>query len=129
MNDIETRLRDSAARLAGAPADDLLVERAAAEGLLDVAYATADSPLGPLLVATTPRGLVRLAYQNEGLDEVLAELSRHVSPRVMEAPSRLDAVRRVYTPTEGKVAPSRQISKIDGHRASITFRLMWVYLA
>jgi methylated-DNA-[protein]-cysteine S-methyltransferase len=72
-----------------------LSERAAAEGLLDVAYATADSPFGPLLLATTPRGLVKIsfpvAYDTE---ETLAELSSQISPRVLEAPGRLDEVRR-----------------------------------
>ncbi len=34
-----------------------LADRAAAEGLLDVAYTTMDSPFGTLLLATTPRGL------------------------------------------------------------------------
>ena len=63
--DIETALREAAATLPSAAALDpgsRLAERAAAEGLLDVAYSTVDSPLGPLVVAATPRGLVRLAY-------------------------------------------------------------------
>ena len=71
-----------------------LAGRAADEGLLDVAYAQVDSPLGPLLAATTPRGLVRLAYVENDLDAVLDGLARRVSPRVLEAPSRLDDVRR-----------------------------------
>jgi methylated-DNA-[protein]-cysteine S-methyltransferase len=68
---------------------------AAAAGLLDVAYATLDSPVGPLLLATTPRGLVRLAYMNAG-DEaaVLEQLAAKVSPRVLAAPRRLDDSRR-----------------------------------
>jgi methylated-DNA-[protein]-cysteine S-methyltransferase len=70
------------------------VERAAEEGLLDVAYATSDSPLGPLLVAATPRGLVRLALPNQDPDAVVSELARAVSPRVLEHPARLDEVRR-----------------------------------
>jgi methylated-DNA-[protein]-cysteine S-methyltransferase len=68
--------------------------RAEAEGLLDVAYATMESPLGELLVAVTPRGLVRLAYDEVVEDEVLAELAARVSPRVLRAPERTDAVRR-----------------------------------
>jgi len=90
-------------RLAGGPvpaldgqrlADDLS-RRATAEGLLDVAYGTMDSPLGELLVAVTPRGLVRLAYDDEAVeDEVLAELAERVSPRMLRAPERTDAVRR-----------------------------------
>ncbi len=39
--------------------------RAEAEGLVDVAYATADTPIGPLLVAATDAGLVRLAFDGE----------------------------------------------------------------
>ena len=50
----------------------LRLERAAdAEGLLDVAYTTVDSPVGPLLLAATPKGLVRVAYDTEGHDRVL----------------------------------------------------------
>jgi len=66
--------------------------RAEAEGLVDVAYATTDSPVGSLLVAATSTGLVRLAF--EGDDEVLEELAVRVGPRVLEAPARLDEVRR-----------------------------------
>ena len=95
MNEIENKLREAAATLPPAPPDDAgLAERAGAEGLLDVAWATADSPLGPLTVAATDRGLVRLAYPGLTVDEVLEELARGVSPRVLEAPARLDPVRR-----------------------------------
>ena len=65
-----------------------------AEGLLDVAYCTVDSPLGPLLAAATPRGLVKLGYPNVPADEQLARLAARISPRVIEAPARLDPVRR-----------------------------------
>jgi methylated-DNA-[protein]-cysteine S-methyltransferase len=70
-------------------------EAAAAAGLLDVAYATLDSPVGKLLLATTPRGLVRLAYL-DGEDEakVLERLAATVSPRVLAAAWRLDEPRR-----------------------------------
>jgi methylated-DNA-[protein]-cysteine S-methyltransferase len=71
-----------------------LANRAVADGLLDVAYATVDTPVGPVLAATTPRGLVRVAYPRESMDEVLTELAREVSPRVLESPSELDPVRR-----------------------------------
>jgi methylated-DNA-[protein]-cysteine S-methyltransferase len=71
-----------------------LVDRAEAEGLLDVAYATADSPFGPLLLAATPRGLVKLSLPSYEPDEALEELAREVSPRVVEAPARLDEARR-----------------------------------
>ena len=93
MIDIERQLREAALELPGeAPP---LAERADEEGLLDVAYTSVDSPLGPLVVAATPQGLVRVSYTEfRGEDEVLEELARRVSPRVLEAPARLDGVRR-----------------------------------
>jgi methylated-DNA-[protein]-cysteine S-methyltransferase len=72
-----------------------LSERAAAEGLLDVAYATVDTPFGPLLVAATPRGLVKVSFPStQDNEETLEGLARRISPRVLEAPARLDDVRR-----------------------------------
>jgi methylated-DNA-[protein]-cysteine S-methyltransferase len=65
---------------------------AAAAGLLDVGYAFTDSPLGRLLVASTPRGLIRVSYSEENADAVLTELAARVSPRVLE--SALDEPRR-----------------------------------
>jgi methylated-DNA-[protein]-cysteine S-methyltransferase len=92
---IERELRAAAAaRDVGQPLPDL-GDAAATAGLLDVAYATLDSPLGTLLLARTERGLVRLAYVDyEGQDDVIAELASRVSPRVLAAPRRLDEVRR-----------------------------------
>jgi methylated-DNA-[protein]-cysteine S-methyltransferase len=71
-------------------------ERAAADGLVDVAVAEVDSPLGPLVAARTPRGLVRLAYADfeGGRDAVLEDLAARLSPRVLEVPRRLDDVAR-----------------------------------
>ncbi len=68
--------------------------RAEQEGLLDVAVRTLDSPVGRLLLAATPQGLVRVAFETEDADDVLAELAGQVSPRVLRAPARLDAVAR-----------------------------------
>jgi methylated-DNA-[protein]-cysteine S-methyltransferase len=67
---------------------------AEAEGLLDIAYTTVDSPVGTLLLAATPRGLVRVAYDIEDHDRVLDMLARRLSPRVLRAPRRLDAAAR-----------------------------------
>ena len=67
---------------------------AEAQGLLDIAYTTVDSPVGPLLLAATPQGLVRVAYDVEDHDRVLDALARRLSPRVLRAPRRLDAAAR-----------------------------------
>jgi methylated-DNA-[protein]-cysteine S-methyltransferase len=97
-DDLEHRLA------ASAPADaadlDLarlragLAERAAHEGILDVAYGRYASPLGDLTVIVTPRGLVRVSYPGEGVDRQLAEIAERISPRILDAPERTDAVRR-----------------------------------
>jgi methylated-DNA-[protein]-cysteine S-methyltransferase len=67
---------------------------AQAGDLLDIAYRTVDSALGPLLLAATPLGLLRVAFANEDHDSVLQNLSARISPRVLEAPTRLDPVAR-----------------------------------
>lgn len=71
------------------------LERAADQAdLLDVGYRTLDTPLGTLLLAATPVGLVRVAYASEGHDAVLTALANKVSPRILHAPARLDGAAR-----------------------------------
>jgi methylated-DNA-[protein]-cysteine S-methyltransferase len=115
-NHLERRLGDGIAPPPAGTWERLrlrLAERAAAEGLLDVAYAPVDSPLGPLIVAATPDGIVRLAFDNERRDAVLGELAARVSPRVLEAPSRLDPARR-------------QLDEyFSGHRTAFDLPLDW----
>ena len=91
---IEQRLREGApGGVAFDPAR--FAERAASEGLVDVAYAHADSPLGPLLLAATPRGLACVSYSEfRDEDKTLERLAARLSPRVVEAPARLDDIRR-----------------------------------
>jgi methylated-DNA-[protein]-cysteine S-methyltransferase len=71
-----------------------LARRAEDEGLVDVAYTTVETPIGDLVVASTRRGLVRVSFVPEVREQVLQELAEDVSPRVIEAPGRLDDVRR-----------------------------------
>jgi methylated-DNA-[protein]-cysteine S-methyltransferase len=71
-----------------------LATRADEDGLLDVAYRTLDTPVGTLLLAATSSGLVRIAYESEGHEEVLRSLAGKISPRILESPRRLDEVAR-----------------------------------
>lgn len=71
-----------------------LVAAASQGAILDVSYRVVDSPLGGLLLAATPAGLVRVAFEREGHDEVLEDLATRVSPRVLRATGRLDAAAR-----------------------------------
>ena len=77
-----------------AAAAERLVERIAADGLADIAYATLDSPLGELHAAVTRRGLVRIGFAEEGSDELAQELAQRLSARIVRAPRMLDPVRR-----------------------------------
>jgi methylated-DNA-[protein]-cysteine S-methyltransferase len=100
MNDI--RDGDDVAALLSTPvdADTLsrlhrrLEQEAGQADLVDVAYTTVDSPLGELLLAATPKGLVRVAYASEDHDRVLESLAEKLSPRILRAPKRLDVVAR-----------------------------------
>jgi methylated-DNA-[protein]-cysteine S-methyltransferase len=89
------------ARVLSAPiADDAraaaerFAARAEREGLVEVAYATFDSPLGTGYVAGTERGIVSVGLPNRELDEFVAQISARVSPRVLEVPRRLDRALR-----------------------------------
>ncbi len=68
--------------------------QAAAHGAAKVAYALEPSPLGELFVATTTRGLLEIGFEAEHVDAYLERICARVSPAVLEAPGRLDAVRR-----------------------------------
>jgi methylated-DNA-[protein]-cysteine S-methyltransferase len=97
-NDLERALSRAAPHPdpeAAAAAARRAAEHAGASGAADVAYAVEPSPLGDLLVAMTPRGLVGIYYEDAGeREELLARLAGRVSPRLVEAPARVDLVRR-----------------------------------
>jgi len=88
-----SRIEQLLANVASDPPD--ISAAAEAAGLLDVAYTLTDSPVGKLLLATTPAGLVKLAYL-DGDDEadVLQRLAAKLSPRILASPRQLDEPRR-----------------------------------
>jgi methylated-DNA-[protein]-cysteine S-methyltransferase len=98
INDEESTLAGDLRRSLPVPADRLaalharLAAAAETEGILDVAYRVLDTPVGPLLLAATERGLVRVAYASEDHDAVLQTLADRISPRVLNAPARLDGI-------------------------------------
>ncbi|MEY2570659.1 MAG: methylated-DNA-[protein]-cysteine S-methyltransferase [Acidimicrobiaceae bacterium] len=68
------------------------LQRADDEGLIEVAIAPLDTPVGPMLIAGTADGLVKLElHAHDGFAE---EMAAAVSPRVIEHPAKLDAIRR-----------------------------------
>ena len=92
--------REIAARLrAGAGADSAelarrFAELAAESGEAEVAFATVDTPVGTTSVAATGRGIVSVGLPNYPLEEFVERLAAEISPRVVEAPGKLDAARR-----------------------------------
>jgi methylated-DNA-[protein]-cysteine S-methyltransferase len=93
--DMERALRAALRGQSDAVAPPSIVDAAAAAGLLDVAYARLDSPVGTLVLASTDEGLARLAYIDEGQEAaVMEDIAHRLSPRMLSAPRRLDAPRR-----------------------------------
>jgi methylated-DNA-[protein]-cysteine S-methyltransferase len=95
LNDVTLDLLPVSAAHLGALRRRLAVDADAA-GLLDVAYRTIDTPIGTLLLAATSVGLIRVAFDREGVDAVLETLADKVSPRILEAPKRLDGAAREF---------------------------------
>jgi methylated-DNA-[protein]-cysteine S-methyltransferase len=90
---------------------EALATRAAAAGLLDVAYRLVDSPVGTLLLAATDAGLVRVAFAIEGFEAVLDDLAEQISPRLLAGSARLEA-------------PARELDEyFDGHRQTFDLEL------
>jgi methylated-DNA-[protein]-cysteine S-methyltransferase len=73
--------------------DERFRDAAAAAGLLDVATATHDSPLGILFLAASPGGLCRLSFDADA-DEEEERLARRFGARVLRSPRPLDPARR-----------------------------------
>lgn len=68
-------------------------EAAATAGLLDVGFDVVESPVGPLLVAATDRGLCRISFRPDP-EEQLDRLARTFGPRVLRSAAAVDTVRR-----------------------------------
>jgi methylated-DNA-[protein]-cysteine S-methyltransferase len=93
-----------------------LTERIVSDGLADIDYAPVESPFGTLYAAATRRGLVRLAFPEEPLDEFLERLARKLSPRIVTAPAALDPVRRELD------------EYFSGHRHTFDLALDWALI-
>ena len=63
-------------------------------GLLDAGYDVVESPLGPLLVAATDRGLLRISFSGREPEAELEEIARLAGPRVLRAPRSVETAHR-----------------------------------
>ena len=88
--------------------------RAASDGLVDIAFEDHDTPLGRMRVGATGQGIVRVVLPTENADEILEDLARRVSSRIL----------RTSTPT---IATARREldEYFDGRRRTFDVSLDW----
>ena len=79
------------------PLPDSLLEAIASaavrEGLADAVFTRLSTPLGRLLVVSGPRGLVRVGFEEEPEDDLLAGVAAAIGPRVVASDRELASVR------------------------------------
>ena len=79
------------------PLPDTLLEAVAAaavrEGLADAVFTRLRTPIGRLLVVQGERGVVRVGFEEEPEDRVLAEVASHLGPRVVASDRELSPTR------------------------------------
>jgi methylated-DNA-[protein]-cysteine S-methyltransferase len=75
--DLDRRFRDAAKAL----------------DLVDVGFDVVESPIGPLFVAASTRGLAAISFESDP-DEHLDRLARIAGPRVLQSPRSIDPARR-----------------------------------
>jgi methylated-DNA-[protein]-cysteine S-methyltransferase len=72
---------------------DRLASAAVREGLADAVYTTLSTPIGPLVVVQGERGVLRIAFEGEPLDHLLARVAAGVGPRIVQSDRELAATR------------------------------------
>ena len=75
--DLDRRFRDAAVTL----------------DLVDVGFDVVESPIGPLFLAASDRGLAAISYESDP-EEHLDRLARIAGPRVLRAPRSVEVARR-----------------------------------
>jgi methylated-DNA-[protein]-cysteine S-methyltransferase len=68
-------------------------EAAAAGGLLDVGYDVVESPIGPLFLAASDRGVCRISFEPDP-EQHLELLARTFGPRVLRSSAPVETARR-----------------------------------
>jgi methylated-DNA-[protein]-cysteine S-methyltransferase len=94
MNGLESLVSPAEAARRAVTVRERFHEAAESTGGVDVAVASMDSPVGALLLAVTPRGVLHIGFPNADHDMTLREISAVVSPRIVGAAHAADEVRR-----------------------------------
>lgn len=88
---------------------------------VDVVYRAVDTQVGQLLLAATEQGVVRIAFEQEGVEAALQALAAKINARVLHAPDRLDQAARQLE--EYFAGTRRDFDLPLDHRLSAGFRL------
>jgi len=72
---------------------DRLASAAVREGLADAVYTTLSTPIGPLVIVQGSHGVLRIAFEGEPLDDLLARVATGVGPRIVQSDRELAATR------------------------------------
>jgi methylated-DNA-[protein]-cysteine S-methyltransferase len=79
------------------PLPDTLLESFAAaavrEGLVDAVFTRLRSPIGRLVVVQGEHGIMRVGFQEEPEDELLAQVAAHAGPRILASDREMTAAR------------------------------------
>ena len=79
------------------PLPDSLLEAVAAtavrEGLVDALFTRLSTPIGRLLVVQGAQGVVRVGFEDEPQDHLLAEVAARLGPRIVASDRELTATR------------------------------------
>jgi methylated-DNA-[protein]-cysteine S-methyltransferase len=94
MNELGALVSSADAAMRAVAARERFREAAETAGAVDVAVGSMDSPVGPLFLAVTPRGVLHIGFPNADHDVTLREISAVVSPRIVGAARATDEVRR-----------------------------------
>jgi methylated-DNA-[protein]-cysteine S-methyltransferase len=94
MNELGTLVSSADAAMRAVAVRERFREAAETAGAVDVAVGSMDSPVGPLFLAVTPRGVLHIGFPNADHDVTLREISAVVSPRIVGAARATDEVRR-----------------------------------
>ena len=72
---------------------DRLAASAVAEGLADAVYTRLKTPIGTLTVVQGEHGVVRVGFEDDPVDRVLAEVAAGLGPRIVASDAELAATR------------------------------------
>jgi len=76
---------------------DSIASAAVHEGLADAVYTRLETPIGTLLIVQGERGVVRVGFPEEPVDELLAQVAARLGPRIVASDRELGGTRDAFS--------------------------------